>query len=1169
MYLKSIEINGFKSFSDKIKLDFKKGITSIVGPNGSGKSNILDAILWVLGEQSHKSIRAKEGTDVIFSGGKNKSPKGMAQVALIIDNSDSFLQIGYNEVKIERRIFRSGENEYYINNQKVRLKDINELFLDTGIGKNAYSIIGQGKVEQIILSNPKEIRNIIEEAAGIKKVKSRKEEAEKNLTNVEEDIEKIGYIEEEIKNSLDPLKEQAEKTKEYIELKKEAERKQKRVLKRTIIDKKNGISTIEAKLELQKITISELENNYDLNQKELENINETREKKEETIEKLESELSTNKEQNERFVSKLDIIAERKINAEREILEKEDAIKEYNEKIELKKNKIAFIESEYAKIAGESAKSEGDIVKKKNEFEELEKNVKELERVIDEKKKELVNFEIERVREQNSAEIGKKSIKSSETVILKISEEALNEQNYKNEKENELKKYNSEIDILNDKLLEINIEKEHKQNEKIDLDGKIEKYNKEISEYSYKLQTKESRKEALTKLEDANEGFFTGVKEILNMKKDGVHGAFLSIIKIPEEYENAIQASSGNSMQDIVVENSNIAKECIEILKIKKLGRASFLPFDTIKPFNQQKIGGTGIIGVAADLVEYDKKFEKVVRFVLGNTLIVKDIDTAVRVSKEGGFNGTLVSLEGDVISGRGKITGGENLKSGISVIFERRREIKVLKEEVKRIYDEINNKKAVKIEAEEIVISLNERIKKIDISENEFRNRVKELQLLGTSLEKELKRCSQNLETILYEKEMEEESLKSALLRIETSKKESERITNLIEISKKFISENENYLKELKKSYEEKSESYSQERIAAAQVFEKLKSYEDKLMYEKEEIKSINESYKGQAERVEKLKNSLVILEKECISVKNEKIIIEQKILEVNGLLKNEKEKYKELESAEKDAIIKLKDFENRIVNEKNSFTKKSEEIEKLKVEIEFLKEKAEQIGGIDEVEPSEDASKEQKEQEKIEKKIETLGAVNLLAIEEFARVNEKYSFILEQRQDLIKSRNSLKKLIEEIEKEMMEKFFEAYEKIRENFAYMCQEVLNSSDGDIYLTEPDNLLETGVELMVKFKNKKYQTLTLLSGGEKSMIAVAFIMAIFMYKPSPFTFFDEIEAALDEANTKKLIKMLKNFTEMSQFMLITHNKETMKESDMLYGVTMNKEIGSSKIITVEI
>lgn len=1169
MYLKAIEINGFKSFSDKIKLDFKKGITSIVGPNGSGKSNILDAILWVLGEQSHKSIRAKEGTDVIFSGGKNKSPKSMGQVALIIDNSDNFLPVDYSEVKIERRIYRSGENEYFINNNKVRLKDINELFMDTGIGKNAYSIIGQGKVEQIILSNPKDLRNIIEEAAGIKKVKSKKEEAEKNLQNVEEDIEKIGYIENEILSSLEPLSQQAEKTREYLSLKTESDFKMKRVLKKSLILKEEDKFTIEEKIKEQSILIEKSEKEFTDKENILEKLNEAREVKEKDIEMIEKNISQVKENSSKTGSKIGVLKERNSNIEREIEEKSKEIETLNEKISEKNKRIKEIEEEYSKISDENSRSAQGVESKKREFESAERELLFITKDIEELKKELVEKEIERVKIQNADEINRKNIKSAEGIIEKISKELIEYDTQKKELEKLLKELEKESSDI-EKIVENSVNEKITLNHlKLKIESEIKEKEKEIKELNYKTQNMSTKRETLVKLEEANEGYFTGVKEILNLKKKGVIGPFISIVEIPEKLESALQAAVGNSMQDIVVEESSIAKECIEFLKIKKFGRASFLPFDTVKPFTPSKYEGNGVLGIASELVKFESKYEKIVKFVLGNILIVEDIESAVRVSKEGKFSGSIATLEGEIISGRGKISGGEKVKSGISVIFERKREINHLENELKIYGNNLKNAVSFYEDSMEKMKEISSKITELSLEEERNRRALYDINGKKTASEKEYKSVMNNFETIIYEKELEEENLKSLKSKIAAGSGENSAIADKIEEIKKDIQAKEEKLQNQKKLFEELNEIYSVGRVEAAKVSEQLKTYQDKIYYEKKELQEYIENREKNLARVNFVKNGKKEIEEEIKKLQSELEILTKECEEREINLKIEKERYKQIETAEKESISEIRGIEGKIVSEKNSFTKKCEEVEKLKTEIENLTVKAEEAGGLENIEPAGDHLKEKREYEELERKITAIGAVNLLAVEEYERVNTKYLFIKEQKEDLSASKESLRKLIQEIEKEMNEKFVESYEKIRENFAYMCQEVLNSSDGDIYLTNPDNILETGVELMVKFKNKKYQSLTLLSGGEKSMIAVAFIMAIFMYKPSPFTFFDEIEAALDEANTKKLIKMLKNFTDMSQFILITHNKETMKESDVLYGVTMNKEIGSSRIISVEI
>jgi chromosome segregation protein len=1169
MHLKAIEINGFKSFSDKIKLDFKKGITSIVGPNGSGKSNILDAILWVLGEQSHKNIRAKEGIDVIFSGGKNKAPKSMGQVALIIDNSDNFLPVDYNEVKIERRIYRSGENEYFINNNKVRLKDINELFMDTGIGKNAYSIIGQGKVEQIILSNPKDLRNIIEEAAGIKKVKSKKEEAEKNLQNVEEDIEKIGYIENEILSSLEPLSQQAEKTREYLTLKTESDFKMKRVLKKTLLLKESEKEAVEEKRKKQTILIEKNEKEFIEKEEKLEKLNEEREEKEIEIEVIDRKIAQLKESSSKTGSKIGVLKERVSNIESEIEEKSREIDIFNSKIAEKNSRIREIEEEYSRISDENSRSAQGVESKKREFESAERELVFITRDIEQLKKELIEKEIERVKIQNADETNRKNIKSAEAIIDKITKELLEYDTQKKELEKSLKEFGAESEHLEKNLENAVNEKITLNHEKVRVESEIRQNEQNIKELNYKTQNMSTKRETLVKLEEANEGFFTGVKEILKLKKKGVIGPFISIVDIPEKLESALQAAVGNSMQDIVVEESSIAKECIEFLKANKFGRASFLPFDTVRPFNPSKIEGNGVLGIASELVNFEPKYEKIVKFVLGNILIVEEIDSAVRVSKEGKFSGSIVTLEGEIISGRGKISGGERVKSGISVIFERKREINHLESELEIYGAKLRDAAAVYEEMQNKFKEIVEKIVELSSSEESSRRALYDINGKKGIAEKEYKSVMNNFETIVYEKELEEDNLKSLKSKIAAGSGENSSVSDRIEEIRKEIVSQEEKLQNQKRIFEELNEIYSVGRVEAAKVSEQLKTYQDKIYYEKKELQEYSENREKNLIRVNSVKTGRADIEEEIKKLQFEMDKVIKECEECEKSLKIEKESYKKLESIEKESIVEIRGIEGKIVSEKNSFTKKCEELEKLKSEIENMIIRAEEAGGIDEVEPSDDHLKEKREYEELERKITAIGAVNPLAVEEYERVNTKYLFIKEQKEDLTTSKDSLKRLIQEIEREMNEKFVESYEKIRENFAYMCQEVLNSSDGDIYLTNPENILETGVELMVKFKNKKYQSLTLLSGGEKSMIAVAFIMAIFMYKPSPFTFFDEIEAALDEANTKKLIKMLKNFTEMSQFILITHNKETMKESDVLYGVTMNKEIGSSRIISVEI
>lgn len=1170
MYLKSLEIKGFKSFADRTKIEFPRGIISVVGPNGSGKSNILDSVLWVLGEQSYKNIRAKEGADVIFSGGKNKKPLGMAEVALIIDNEDRALAIDYAEVKIERRIYMSGENEYFINGSRVRLKDIQELFMDTGIGKSAYSVIGQGKVEEILISTPRDLKGLIEEAAGIKRFKKRKEEAETRLKEVDENIEKIELVEQEINEILEPLRIQSEKAKQYKELREKIRVGSAALLKRDRFFTENlrkGVKIRkeenEKNLELQQGIFSSAESALKEMTETIKNIENTMDQKEELERALKNEIQN--------LSNEEILyTERLKNLEKEYLEKHEIADEYQHKLNEKREKIAVAAQENS-IIEERLKKEEETI---NAINEKQKNLTEekvtISASIRKIKEEIMNYEIEKIRCINDSESNDKNIKLIRARTGKLNEEISEYKRQESEAEREIEEKLSLKAQVKQKKEEILIKKS-------EIEGEIRKgvilsqeIKRELEQIEGKYQNKRIKKETLQNMDNNFEGFFKGVKEILNSDIKGVIGPFLSVVEIPEKLESAMEAAVGNSMQDVVVDSSDTAKKCIEFLKKNNFGRASFLPFDTIKAYDvKNRPQGKGILGIASELVKYKPEHEKVVKFVLGNILVVENIDSAVEVFKNSGFSGTIVSLEGEIVSGRGKISGGEKIKSGMSAIFERKREIIKLGEEIEEILKTAGEKR--KISDDNFT-----RIEKL-------RSELESLEKLSISASEEEKNIDYEIENVrknigvlkrncaVISDEMSEEQKREVELsdKNRENSKKSEELNNLISSAKTSIAEMELKLGHIAETIESIASEFSDNRMEFVKIKEKYLMTKVKLEEENssaQEIERTVQNYRTKLEEIvgEQLKYKEEL--KRIVGLLEEKNKLYDAELEY---LKKEKEKYRELEMQEKSKILELKDAENKINNERNLLNKHSREYEKAENELNDIEMKLAELGDIEHIEMATDDSGLKKEIAKAEESAKRLGDINLLAIEEYERTSAKHEFITKQKQDLTESRTALRGLIKEIEKDIVEKFSEAYGQIRNNFIYTCEEVLNNAKGDIMLSDPDNVLETGAELEVKFKNKKSQTLTLLSGGEKSMVAVAFIMAIFLYRPSPFTFFDEIEAALDESNTKKLLRMLKNFTHESQFILITHNKETMRESDVLYGVTMNKEEGVSKVVSVRV
>ena len=1176
MHLKALELSGFKSFADKTTVEFNRGITSIVGPNGSGKSNILDAILWVLGEQSYKNIRAKESSDVIFSGGKNKKPKSMAEVSLIIENEDRYLDIDFSEVKITRRIYKSGENEYFINNRKSRLKDINTLFMDTGIGKQAYSIIGQGRVERIISSNPKELKEIIEEAAGVKRAKTEKEESLKKLKEVKTEIEKIDYVEKELETRVKYLKEEGMKARLFKTYTEKIDVQRFMILEynineKSVLKKKYDIENKELKEKLNKIL-----DEFDTKQEELQNSNINREKNYEkleeekiknmnifkVIENLKNEYSSLNSKYSNLETEEKEKEKRKVVLEKDILEKEEILnnsksdldimikdleikeKERNEieiKVEKLKNKKNSILEDLKNKTQENQDLEVDKIKAFHENQDLEKRIVSAQSSNDRINKEKIEIQetFEKIIFRKDKIEKDKTLKEEEKIV----------------KENELDEINKKLNIL---------------------EKNREELNKEYNTFQYEYEQLNSKKRSIDNIINNNETFYKSIKYLLNEKINGIVGAFINLIDIPNGYEAAFQSLSGGYFQDIVVENTEVGQKCIEILREKKLGRASFLPIDGIKvsKINKEFPKEKGVIDFSRNIVKYNKKIEKVVEFVFGNSVIVENLEIGRKLLKSG-FNDRIVTLEGDIITARGRITGGY-VQKGKDELLERKKELGNIIEKIQIITQKqsILKEKRIELNAkiEKYEIKKIEKQNEIYIFNAEYKNFINEYD----SFSSEFNKKKRQIDTLNYEINENEEFIISRRKTIEENKVKIKEIENIILKNNKKI---EDFNIELSK-IEDLSEFVSELNILDKE-YEILKVKTDNnisryneinIDYEKL-IKEKNEIIQFEIIRDE-LKESL---KKEISSKRNE---IEEKNTEnntLNNLIRNLELEIKNLEEIEKRLITEVKDIEVKMVNLQNEKEKILEKITKIDKDLEYYTIELEEISNKN--------IKESVEYKKIENETEVnaikrklsmdeksrldIGAVNLASIEEYEKENERYNNLVDQKRDLIDSRESLLSLIKDIENEIVEKFSYAFEEINKNFEYMCKTILNDAKGMIKMNDSENLLDTGLELSVKYKNKPEQTLLLLSGGEKSMLAVSFIMAIFMFKPSPFTFFDEIEAALDEANTKKIVELLNNFIEKSQFILITHNKETMKGSHRLYGVTMNKEIGESRIISVDV
>ena len=1176
MYLKALEINGFKSFANKTVVEFDNGITSIVGPNGSGKSNILDAILWVLGEQSYKNIRAKESSDIIFSGSKSRKPKSMAEVSLIIENEDRYLDIDFSEIKITRRIFKSGENEYLLNNKKVRLKDINNLFIDTGIGKQAYSIIGQGRVERIISSSPMELKEIIEEAAGVKRAKNEKEISEKKLKEVKNEIEKIDYVEKDLEVRVNYLKKESEKARLFKNYTQKIDTEKYMILEYGINEKNLLKADYTAKSEQLKSKLENVQKEFLKKNSEWESENNHREE-------LFEKLSAKKKENKENTSLIDNLK----NEYSELVKKHSNLEiEANEK-DKRKGNLDVDTKEKEEILKRSKEELDQINKalneKKAQKDEVEKKVLELK-----EKKSNIEDEIKKRTQKNSDfEVDKIKLRGENEDLEKRVISAKNEgKKYfveKKEIQTEIEKIQNEKDDFESKKVENEGFKLEKEAQIKQLDDEIDELRKEYSRINsqkndlrYKYENLDSKRRANINIIEKNETFNRGIKYILNEKIDGVIGAFVNLIDIPVGYEEAIQTLSGGLFQDIIVKNTDIGKKCIQILKDKKLGRASFLPIENIKTGKMlsQLPKVEGVIDFARNIVKYDKSLEKIVQFAYGNAVVVKNLDVGAQLSKNG-FSDRIVTLEGDIITARGRMTGGHSFR-GKDELLERKKELKLLEKDLQSISSEIIGFEKKLKEITEKAAKLDSEKKEIQDEFSVFLKDYEEFNAEYDNFNLKFGQKERILRTLNYEIRENENFI------IEKQEKitENERIVKEIE---KYIVENNSKLEYLEKELNKISnlDEFTNELNTIVTEYEilKVKTENNKTRYREIEA-DYNKLVREYQELLEFEKKRDFLKEDFETKIASKKEEIDKKVLDNQENLE-EIEKIeitiKEIEKRERDLIQEIKEIEMRILSEKNDYEKLLEKILKNENELQSQLDEFETIEK-DKIKENEEyfELKNENELNAVKRKLsmnqksrEEIGSVNLASIEEFERENERYTSIVNQKKDLIESREALFKLIGEIEVEITNKFSFAYEKISENFKYMCDTILNGAEGGIKLTNPEDLLKTGLELSVRYKNKPEQTLMLLSGGEKSMLAVSFIMAIFMFKPSPFTFFDEIEAALDEKNTQKIVEVLHKFIDKSQFILITHNKETMKGSHRLYGVTMNKEIGETKIVSVDV
>lgn len=1174
MYLKRLEIKGFKSFPTKTEIVFNEGITAIVGPNGSGKSNISDAIRWVLGEQSAKSLRGDKLEDVIFVGTESKKAMNYCEVAITLDNSDNKLDLGFSEVTIKRRAYRTGESEFFLNNKSCRLKDIKEILLDTGIGKDGYSIVEQGKVDEILSNNPVNRRKVFDEACGISKFRYKKQEAERNLKHTKENLERIDDIYIEIENQLKPLFLQQEKAVKYLEFNKKL-----KVLEVNSCIKE--VAELEAELdelnkhsnllgsqsnEIQKQK-STLEKAVEETNIEIENINDGINKSQDYINTIKSVISQKDAQ-------VNLINEKIRNCKNEIERNKEEIIYIKEK--LNSDKITL-----EKLINQKYEKEKIINDLNIDIKSIESNNKESRDKI-----ETINRDLENLKDEIINLLNNKQDATSKLSTLNANKENINlrketidldirEIKYKIDKKiEEVSKASAKLEDKTKSMESLKNDEVKTNNDFNILLNKSNNIEKQIQNSKYSLNDYKSKLNIYIEMENHYEGFNKGVKEVLKNKNlQGIQGALGQVIEVPSKFEKSIEASLGAYMQNIITNDESSAKFAINYLKKNNLGRVTFLPMNIIKSnkIDTRNIKvGTSFIGIASDLIKFDDKYRNIIENILGRTIIIDNIDNAIKFAKENNHKFKVVTLDGEILNPGGSLTGGSlrvsgNILSRKRLINEYKEKIELLKAEIDRLYIEKNeadnNTKITREKLKQISIDITSLDKEIIIENaelNKFKEEIKSLKISVEKLENEKDGLGSNLEYILEKSKL----IKDDILSIDTKHDEN----------KSQIESLTNKLKEYNSLYEDdklKFDNLNLNLVKHNQIYESI-------IRDIQRISEENKTLENKYVQIEKFLNDKTIetskLEEDIVIEETEKISLNKQLVDNTRSLETKKLSKESLKEKLEDLNKESKNIDRQYIDLKESLFKVESKIERLKSNredhINSLFEKYE-ITLDQAIEMKDDnLDVDKRYLENIRKEIRNLGNVNLDSIKEYEHIKERHDFYSEQKKDLEQSIEVIEKLIYELEENMKKEFESNFNKINENFKFVYKRLFGGGNGELKIVDKNNILESDIEITAQPPGKKMKNLNLLSGGEKALTAISILFSIILAKPTPFCILDEIEAPLDDANIFRFGEFLKELSNDTQFISVTHRRGTMEAADYIYGVTM-QEKAISKVLSLKL
>ncbi|WP_139492884.1 chromosome segregation protein SMC [Brevibacillus dissolubilis] len=1179
MYLKRLEVIGFKSFADRTELEFVPGVTAVVGPNGSGKSNVSDAIRWVLGEQSAKSLRGAKMEDIIFAGSDTRKPVNFAEVSLTLDNSDRSLDMEYSEVTVTRRVYRSGESEYSINKRQCRLRDIMELFMDTGVGKEAYSIIGQGRIEEILSTKSEDRRGIFEEAAGIVKYKTRKRDAERKLDETEANLVRIHDITTEIDEQVGPLQEQAEIAKQYKTLHQQLvehevalyvqqienthtkwEESKERVgeLQQELVKHTSEASSHEAELEQARFQVNQIDASIEELQQVLLHVTEEAEKVEgqrKVLNERRRNLEANRQQT---MEQMHRLTEKQRDVEQELEEQTTRRNEAKARHDEAEQSLKDAEREFSvmvqALSDDVDTLKSDYFEKLNESANMRNEVRHLQQTV-----QTTQARLERLKQDRA----------------RLEEEEEARQDKLDEYQDQLAEIDRQIQesIANFRELMENVKEQQIQ---------ADEARRDIQKQEQQREATRSRLDLLKEMQSEFAGFQQGVKEILKAREKGfkgIHGAVAELVIVPQKLETAVEVSLGGALQNVVVDNESAGREAIAYLKKHNLGRATFLPLDVIRPRNISDSDRRmieredGVVGVASELVSFDERYRSIVESMLGGVIVTETLEQANRVARASSYRYRVVTLEGDIVNAGGSMTGGA-MKKNTTNLLGRGRQAEELEaalvEADKRIAEQKEQVRTLFAGIKEMELTqeqLRSKGETLRVKEQEIKGLLQQTEAEGKSLAERLFLLGQDIEA--YQREVNEANEKQAKLD-SSLKRLAEEEQHLSEA----ITYAENKRQEQLLNKEEMNEKITSLKVLAAQVkqehtsrmeqAERLEEQRRQIIREWEEARDILASLEGLDGTNDTSSQSLDAKIQELRQDKDR----------VAGLIQERRSDRATLVSKLEHVEIETKEIRKNVKSVEDKLHQEEVKVNRYEVELDHLLNKL-----SEEYEMSFDLAKqkyppigdmvsEQQLVTRLKREITALGTVNLGAIEEFERLNERLTFLQKQEADLIEAKTMLYQVIEEMDTEMSRRFKETFEEIREQFQQVFVQLFGGGRADLVLNQPDNILETGVDIVAQPPGKKLQNLALLSGGERAFTAMALLFAILKVKPVPFCVLDEVEAALDEANVNRFAEYMHNFSEQTQFICVTHRKGTMESADVLYGITM-QEGGVSKIVSVKL